>query len=163
MTQRLHLAYATPLGPADKLAMRILGRRLGRPAWNALRWPTPVRRSPVHYPPPGQRIGGPVRHPALRPARKDRHPGEGRRYPPGPLLERSEKRAVAQSVPGGVSPEIRHPPPTTTIPARLPAGPTRSSNAATSSLPSAANTGSKPSTSPPLRHSATRLSGSTWE
>lgn len=40
---RIHLAYATPLTLPDKLAMRLIGRRLGRPSWRELRWPSPMR------------------------------------------------------------------------------------------------------------------------
>src|SRR4051794_1603487 len=39
----LHFAYATPFSILEKIVMRIAGRRVGRPSWNHLSWPSPVR------------------------------------------------------------------------------------------------------------------------
>ena len=39
----VHFAYATPYSLIDKVAMRLVGRKLGHPAWDEYNWPSPVK------------------------------------------------------------------------------------------------------------------------
>jgi len=39
----LHIVYATPQSPLDKITMKLLGKRLNHPSWDRYGWPNPVR------------------------------------------------------------------------------------------------------------------------